>query len=76
MRHSFTICPACPQFPIAQLHKHMLSSIKPITPFTSPTESIADTESIWTLFSPTAVYVTAIGSPIPAGLGIFCCYFF
>ena len=65
-----------PSVPIAQLYKHMISGIKPITPFTSPTESIDDTESIWTLFSHTRVYVMAIGSLIPAGLGIFCCYFF
>ena len=32
--------------------------------------------SIWTLFSHTGIYVTAIGSLTPAGLGIFCCYFF
>ena len=47
-----------------------------ITPFTSPKESTGDTASIWTLFSHTRVYVMAIGSLIPAGLGIFCCYFF
>ena len=60
-----------PSVLIAQLYKHMISGIKPITPFTSPTESIDDTESIWTLFSH-----TAIGSLIPASLGIFRCYFF
>ena len=54
----------------------MISGIMPITPFTSPTESIADTDSIWTLFSHTGVYVMAVGLLIPAGLGIFCCYFF
>ena len=53
----------------------MISGITPITPFTSPTESIDDAESIWTLFSHTGVYVMAIGLFIPAGLGIFCCYF-
>ena len=41
-----------------------------------PEESTADTDSIWTLFSHTGAYVMAIGSLIPAGLGIFCCYFF
>ena len=40
----------------------------------SPEESTGDTDSIWTLFSHTGVYVIAIGSLIPAGLGIFCCY--
>ena len=39
-------------------------------------ESTGDTVSIWTLFSHTGIYVTAIRSLIPAGLGIFCSYFF
>ena len=46
-----------PSLPIAQLYKHMISGIKPITPFTSPNESIGDTKSIWTLFSHTGIYV-------------------
>ena len=54
----------------------MINGIKPIIPFTSPTESIDDTGSIWTLFAYTGIYVMAMGSLIPAGLGIFCCYFF
>ena len=65
-----------PSVPVNQLYKHMMSGITPITPFTSTEESTGDTLSIWTLFSHTGVYVTAIGSLIPAGLGIFCCYFF
>ena len=65
-----------PSAPIAQLYKHMISGIKPITPCTSPTERINDTDSIWTLFSHTGVYVMAIGSLRPGRLGIFCCYFF
>ena len=60
-----------PSVPIAQLYKHMISGIKPITPFTSPFESLDDTESTCTLFSHTGVYVTAIRSLISAGLGIF-----
>ena len=54
----------------------MVNSNGPINPFMSTDESIGDTVSIWTLFSHTAIYVTAIGSLIPVGLGIFCCYFF
>ena len=45
-------------------------------PFDTDDESIEDTGSIWSLFSHTGMYVTVIGSPIPAGLGLFCCYFF
>ena len=52
LHHLFSI----PSVPIAQLYKHMISGIKPITPFTSPEESTGDTVSIWTLFSHTGVY--------------------
>ena len=65
-----------PSVPVGQLYRHMVKAIQSITPFTSPEESTGDTTSIWTLFSHTGVYIMAIGSLIPAGLGIFCCYFF
>ena len=65
-----------PSVPIDQLYEHMVSSNGPITPFMSTDESIEDRTSIWTLFCHMDIYVTAIGSLIPAGLGIFCCYFF
>ena len=45
-------------------------------PFDMDKESTEHTDSIWTLFSHTGMYVTAIGLLIPAGLGLFCCYFF
>ena len=38
----------------------MINGIKLITPFTSPEESTGDTTPIWTLFSHTGAYVTAI----------------
>ena len=65
-----------PSVPVYHLYRHMISGIKPITPFISPDESPGDTASIWTLFSHTGVYVTAIRLLMSAGLGIFCCYFF
>ena len=65
-----------PSVPVDQLYRHMNNGIQPIIPFTSPEESTGDTASIWTLFSHTGVYVMVIGLLIPAGLGIFCCYFF
>ena len=65
-----------PSVPVRQLYRHMTKGIQHITPFTLPEESTRDTDSIWTLFSHTGVYVMAIGLLIPAGLGIFCCYFF
>ena len=41
----------------------------------STDDSIGDIVPIWTLFSHTGIYVMAIRSLIPAGLGIFYCYF-
>ena len=64
-----------PSVAVGQLYSHMATGIKHIIPFSSA-ESTGDTDSIWTLFSHTGVYVMAIGSLIPAGLGIFCCYLF
>ena len=65
-----------PSVPVDQLYRHMVNGIQHITPFTSPAESTGDTALNWTLFSHTGVYVTFIRLLIPAGLGIFCCYFF
>ena len=64
-----------PSVPIDQPYKLIITSNGPITSFMFADESIDDTSSIWTLFSHTGIYVTAIGLLIPAGLGIFCCYF-
>ena len=65
-----------PSAPIDKLYKQMVNSNRPINPFVSTDESIGDTVSVWTLFSYAGVYIMAIGSLIPADLGIFCCYFF
>ena len=45
-------------------------------PFDMDDESTEDTDSIWILFLHTGVCITAIGSLILAGLGLFCCYFY
>ena len=64
-----------PSVQVGQLYSHMAKGIQHIIPLTLPQESTGDTDSIWTLFSHTGVYVMAIESLLPAGLGIFCCYF-
>ena len=63
-----------PSIPVGQLYSHMAKGIQHISPF-SPEGSTGDTDSIWTLFLHTRVYVMAIGPLILAGVGIFCCYF-
>ena len=65
-----------PSSPLDQLCKHMVSSNGPITLFISTDGSIDDAASLWTLFSHTKIYAMAIGLLIPAGLVIFCHYFF
>ena len=65
-----------PMVPVAHLDKHLINNKEPIHPFNLADKSIDDTGSIWTLFSNTGIYVVAIGLLIPAGLGIFCCFFF
>ena len=64
-----------PSVPVGILYSYMATGIQHIKLF-SPAEPTGDTVSIWTLFSHTRVYVMAIGSLIPAGSGIFCCYSF
>ena len=72
LRHLTTI----PLIPVHKIYQHIINSMKHIMPFAMDNESTEDTDSVWTLFSHTGMYVTAIGSLIPAGLGLFCCYFF
>ena len=62
--------------PLDELYKQMFTSNRPMNPFLSTDESTGETVWVWTLFSHAGVYVIAIGLLIPAGLGIFCCYFF
>ena len=72
LQHLTTI----PSIPLNKIYQHMINGTKHFTPFNTADESTRDTDSFWTLFSHTEIYVTAIGLLIPAGLGIFCCYFF
>ena len=72
LQHLATI----PSIPVHKIYQHLLNNTLPIMPFDMDKESTEHTDSIRTLFSYPGIYVTAIGSLIPAGLGLFCCYFF
>ena len=61
---------------VAHLYKHMIDNNRPILLFNLADKSIDDTGSMWTLYSHTGIYIMAIGLLIPAGQGIFFCYFF
>ena len=70
LQHLTTI----PSIPVHKVYQHLLNNTLPIIP--SDTESMENTDSIWTLFTHPGIYVSAIGSLIPVGIGLFCCYFF
>ena len=65
LQHLTTI----PSIPVHKIYQHLLNS-------TFDTESTEHNDSIWSLFSHPGIYVSAIGSLIPVGIDLFCCYFF
>ena len=71
LQHLTTI----PSIPVHKMYPHMLNNTQPTMPFAMDDESTEHTDSIWTLFSHTGMYITAKGLFIPVGLGLFCCYF-
>ena len=72
LQHLTTI----PLIQVNKIDQHIINGNQHITPLNTGDESTGDTDLIWTLFSHTGIYVMAIGLLIPAGLGLFCCYFF
>ena len=72
LQHLTTI----PSIPVNKIYQHIINGTQHIMPFDRDDESTDDTDLIWTLFLHTGIYITATGLLIPAGLGIFCCYFF
>ena len=71
LQHLTTI----PSIPVHKIYQHLLNTTLPIIPF--------DKESTENTLLPSGlclshlgIYVSAIGSLIPVGLGLFCCYFF
>ena len=70
LQHLATI----PSIPIHKVYQHLLNSTMPLVPFnTDPSE---DTDSLWSVFTQPGIYISALGSIIPVGIGLFCCYFF
>ena len=70
LQHLATI----PSIPVHKVYQHLPNSTMPIVPFnTKPSE---DTDSLWSVFTHPGIYISALGSIIPVGIGLFCCYFF
>ena len=63
-----------PSILVHKIFQHLLNSTIPVMPFN--TESTGNTDSLCTLFTHLGIYVSAIGSLIPVGISLFCCYFF
>ena len=70
LQHQTTIA----LIPVHKVYQHLLNNTLPVTPFN--TESTENTGSIWTLFTLPGIYISAVGSLIPVGIALFCCYFF
>ena len=70
LQHLTTI----PSIPVHKIYQHLLNSTMPIVPFNI--ESSGNANSLWNVFTHQGIYVSAIGSIIPVGIGLFCCYFF
>ena len=63
-----------PSIPVHKVYQHLLNNSLQLTPFNmQPSE---DTNTLWDLFTHPGIYVSALGSLIPVGIGLFCCYFF
>ena len=70
LQHLATI----PSIPVHKVYQHLLNSTTLIVPFN--TESSENTDSLWSVFTHPGLYISAFGSIIPVGIGLFCCYFF
>ena len=70
LQHLATI----PSIPVHKVYQHLLNSTMQLTPFS--TEPSEDTNSLWSVFTHPGIYVSALGSIIPVGIGLFYCYFF
>ena len=63
-----------PSIPVHKVYQHLLNNSLHLTPFNmQPSE---DTTTLWDLFTHPGIYISALGSLIPVGIGLFCCYFF
>ena len=63
-----------PSIPVQKVYQHLLNNSLQLTPFNmQPSE---DTNTLWNLFTHPGISISALGSLIPVGIGLFSCYFF
>ena len=70
LQHQATL----PSIPVHKVYQHLHNSSLHLTPFNS--EPSEDTDSLCSVFTHPGIYISALGSLIPVGIGLFCCYFF
>ena len=63
-----------PSILVHKVYQHLLNNTLQLTPFNM--EPSEDMDTLWNLFTHPGIYVSALGSLIPVGIGLFCCYFF
>ena len=70
LQHLVTI----PSILVHKVYQYLLNSTLQLIPFNM--EPSEDTDTLWSLFTHPGIYISALGSLIPVGIGLFCCYFF
>ena len=63
-----------PSIPVHKVYQHLFNYSLPLTPFNL--QQSEDTNTLWKLFTHPGIYISALGSVLPVGVGLFCCYFF
>ena len=63
-----------PSIPVHQIYEHLLNSSECLTPFNM--KPSGDSDTFWSLVCHLRIYVSALGSVLPVGVILFCCYYF
>ena len=63
-----------PSIPVHKVYQHLHNNSLHLTPFNMKLSE--DTNTLWNLFTYPGIYISALGSLIPVGIGLLCCYFF
>ena len=69
-----TSCHPYLSIPVCQIYEHLLNSSQCLTPFNMKPSD--DSDTFWSPFSHPGIYVSALGSVLPLGVVLFCCYYF
>ena len=63
-----------PSIPVSKIYEHLLNSSQHLTLFTM---KLSEDSSLFGVYSATPEYtISAVGSVLPVGVVLFCCYYF